>query len=525
MIMGFPAEIKDFFLSKYQTATLNILIKKRVDSLFYFLVMFLVFMLIMGLLFSVVMPDRMIWAFIVVIPCFIAALIALYIFYQGHFYPAAHFICGFMALTLIGALMAKIGKDPITGFTTYIYFMVGTIVIFALFCKTAWIIVFTVLMLLSDISYYFLVSDKIDPGFLNAARVGVVDSSASIVITLIVVILFRRITDKAIIDAEEQTNDKHNQYVRVLDLLKSVQENATTLMKSSGELSSNARGTSEISQGQAAAMEEIMATVEEVAAGVENVTGGTVRQNDSISALIKKMEDLSGTITVMSDRIKELAVVMRGIAEHAEEGGKSLGIMDSGIGKINESSLEMTNIVEIINNISTQINLLSLNAAIEAARAGDAGRGFAVVADEISKLADKTASSIKEIDSLIKMNSDEIVRSIANINSTVATIANIIEGIQSIDTMTSELLGHTTHQQEINIDVNQEAGNVLKQAEEIRTAAQEQKVAVDEIVRSVTNVNESTQVNAASSEKMLAHAQNVQKAVENLWGRVDSFKE
>ena len=87
------------------------------------------------------------------------------------------------------------------------------------------------------------------------------------------------------------------------------------------------------------------------------------------------------------------------------------------------SSREMMGIVDIINDISEKINLLSLNAAIEAARAGDAGRGFAVVADEISKLADQTAISIKEIDRLIKVNNDEITAGGDNIDSAIDTIS------------------------------------------------------------------------------------------------------
>jgi methyl-accepting chemotaxis protein len=93
--------------------------------------------------------------------------------------------------------------------------------------------------------------------------------------------------------------------------------------------------------------------------------------------------------------------------------------MRSSITKISNSSAEIGNVIEIINNISEQINLLALNAAIEAARAGTYGRGFAVVADEIGKLADKTARSIKDIDEFIQANDAEINNGIKTIETTI----------------------------------------------------------------------------------------------------------
>ncbi len=92
----------------------------------------------------------------------------------------------------------------------------------------------------------------------------------------------------------------------------------------------------------------------------------------------------------------------------ARAGQDSLHNMNSSMQKAGESSHEMQNIVGMISDISDQINLFSLNAAIESARAGDAGKGFAVVSDQISKLAEETANSIGEINTLIKENSSEI---------------------------------------------------------------------------------------------------------------------
>jgi methyl-accepting chemotaxis protein len=194
------------------------------------------------------------------------------------------------------------------------------------------------------------------------------------------------------------------------------------------------------------------------------------------------------------------------------------------MGKITKSSQDMVGIIAIINDISDRINLLSLNAAIEAARAGEAGRGFAVVADEISKLADQTATSIKEIDSLIKLNTDEINLGMNNITGSIRLIARIIEGVTSISTMMDTISAGMKEQTSINTLVLGDADMVKRRSEEIRIATEEQKSAVGEVVKSVGSMNDLTQSNAAGSEQMAQSSESVASMADYLKESMSFFR-
>lgn len=307
------------------------------------------------------------------------------------------------------------------------------------------------------------------------------------------------------------------------NLINTVKDTAFQLSSASSEMSSTTMVFADSTQNTASAVEEITATMEEISAGMDNISSSTSETDNSINLLIEMIKELSKTILVMEKRTKESLTLSEDISLKAKNGEESLNQMNSTMAKVKQSSTQMVNIIKIINDISDKINLLSLNAAIEAARAGDAGRGFAVVADEISKLADQTAASLKEIDSLIKENDNEISKGDTIVNSTVEVISTIITSVSAIREMMNNFFSLMQKQTETNKAVNEEADIVKGKSDEIKTATSEQKNAVEEIVKSISEINNLTQTISSGSEEMASNSEEISGMAEKMKANVEHY--
>ena len=318
---------------------------------------------------------------------------------------------------------------------------------------------------------------------------------------------------KAAIENKNKAGELNSSLGKVLF---SARETSNSLTGMSTELSSIANTFYDTTQNQAAAIEEISSAIEEIDSGMGMMEKNTFSQNGSLSMLVTRFGELSGIISQVGTISRETMQLTARITADAKDGESSLQKMNGSLNSIVLSTKDIRNIVEIIGDISDKTNLLSLNAAIEAARAGNAGRGFAVVADEISKLAEQTASSIKEIDRLINVNDQEISRGMADVQEVIQKLTTVIEHISSISGKMDLIFEHVDRQAIVNGEVNVQLESVKIKSYEIKTGIEEQKNAIGEILSSIDNINNSTQRAVGESERIAANSRSISTMLEKL---------
>lgn len=239
----------------------------------------------------------------------------------------------------------------------------------------------------------------------------------------------------------------------------------------------------------ATAMEEMNATVLEVAQNATETNKDTEETKDKAS---EGQSVVQGTIESML-----------GIQQQTDD-------LEKLMEQLNNQSLEIGTVMGVINDIADQTNLLALNAAIEAARAGEAGRGFAVVADEVRKLAEKTIGATDEVDKSITSIQNLAKQNINGMRTAVEAIASATEHSRSSGEVLSEI---------VNL-----AANAAGQVQSIATAAEQQSATSDEINRSISEIDSMTEDNARNSMLAAESAKDLSKEVDALVALVDELR-
>jgi methyl-accepting chemotaxis protein len=241
---------------------------------------------------------------------------------------------------------------------------------------------------------------------------------------------------------------------------------------------------------------EVKTGAEEISKGNLNLSQRTEEQAASLEETASSMEQMTSTVRQTADNAGQANQLALAARRQAEKGGTVVGAAINSMAGINAASKKIADIIGVIDEIAFQTNLLALNAAVEAARAGEQGRGFAVVATEVRNLAGRSATAAKEIKALIR---DSVTR--------------VDEGSKLVDESGKTL-------EEIQAAVKKVTDIVA----EIAAASREQSTGIEQVNKSVMQMDQSTQQNAALVEQAAAASQAIVEQAHSLNQMISDYR-
>lgn len=246
----------------------------------------------------------------------------------------------------------------------------------------------------------------------------------------------------------------------------------------------------------ASGSDQIDAGSSQLATASQDLASGTADQASSLQEISASLEEMASMTEQNSEHAQEANRLTGSTSEAADRGSNEMQRMVKAVDEIKASSVEISKVIKVIDDIAFQTNLLALNAAVEAARAGEAGKGFAVVAEEVRSLAQRSADAAKETASLIEVSSRRSEAGVEISQRVGRVLGEVVQSVNQVSSLVSE----------------------------IASASKEQAVGINQINSGVASLERIVQQNAASAEELASTSEETSSQVVMVKQMINRFE-